>query len=150
MSDNVIAESSGSEVTRTDEIKFASAFVTPFAAAVAVELEELGLTKQKIDEIIMRSAKRFGEMTGEEPRGLLQPELDRRNQSATYFGWARNASSSTLDFLASVVGKHGPNLIEKLAPVVTTALEQALSNYLRGMTATDGAIKSKSTPKKRL
>ena len=48
-----------------DEIQFASAFVTPFAAAVAVELEEFGLSKHKIDEIMLRSAERFGAMNGD-------------------------------------------------------------------------------------
>ena len=42
-----------------NRLHFASAFVTPFAAAVAVELGQYGLSKQKIDEIMLRSAKRF-------------------------------------------------------------------------------------------
>ena len=116
-----------------NEIHFASAFVTPFAAAVAVELEEFGLSKQKIDEIMLRSAKRFGAMNGEEPRGPGQHETGSDNKSADYLGWFKSAGSQTYEFLASIVGKHGPILTDKLASVVTAILKVA--NFRDSQTA---------------
>jgi hypothetical protein len=155
MSDNLPPVDSDDKETVTasgellaNEVRFASAFVTPFAAAVAVELEEFGLSKQKIDEIMLRSAKRFGAMNCEEPRGLGH-ETDRDDKTADYLGWFKSAGGQAYDFLASVVVKHGPDLIDKLAPIVTDALQQALSNYVKGATGSNGGTKSKPTQKSR-
>jgi len=132
-----------------NEIHFASAFVTPFAAAIAMELEEFGLSKQKIDEIMLRSAKRFGALNGEEPRSLGANETDSDDKSGDYFAWFKNAGGQAYDFLASVVVKHGPDLVDKLAPIVTDALQQALSNYVKGATGSNGGTKSKPSQKPR-
>lgn len=153
MSDNLPlddkeAVSTSRELLAT-EIHFASSFVTPFAAAVAAELEEFGLTKQKIDEIMLRSAKRFGAMNSEEPRGFGQQEIDSDDKSADYLGWLKSASGQAYDFLASVVEKHGPGLVDKLAPLVIDALEQALSNHMKNASESNGGTKSKPRQKSR-
>ncbi len=160
MSDNLAPADSDDKETVSasgqllaNEIHFASAFVTPFAAAVAIELEEFGLSKQKIDEIMLRSAERFGAMNGEEPRGLVRHETyretDSDDKSAHYLGWFKSAGGQAYDFLASVVVKHGPDLVDKLAPVVTDALQQALSNYVKSATGSNRGTKSKPTQKSR-
>ena len=154
MSDNLYPVSTNGEETITkspellaNEIHLASAFVTPFAAAVAAELEEFGLSKQKIDEIMLRSANRFGDMNGGALRSRGQDGTDSDNKSADYLGWLKSAGGQAYDFLASVVGKHGLVLIDKLAPVVTDALQHALSNFMEGATGSNGRTKGKRKPK---
>jgi len=114
-----------------NEIQFASAFVTPFAAAVACELEEFGLSKNKINEIIWRSAKRFGAMNEEKPSGLGEPQTDSDDTSVGFLGWLWTAGGQAFDFLASVVVKHGPGFVDELTPIVKDALLQAIAAYVR-------------------
>ena len=123
------------------QLHFASAFVTPFAASVAAELEEFGLTKQKIDEIMLRSARRFGAIGAEAPHVNNDHETDSSDASGDYFGWFKSASGQAYDFLASVVAKHGPDLVDKIAPFVKDALQQALSNYLNDAIRSNGGTR---------
>ena len=71
------------------DINLASAFVTPFAAAVSVELEEFGLSKSKIDEIMLRSAKRFGARAVQRSQLTVIANIDLSPPSAAaYRSWA--------------------------------------------------------------
>ena len=156
MSDNLRpGDSSDKETVSTsgellaNEIYFARAVVTPFAAAVAIELEEFGLSKPKIDEIMLRSATRFGNMNGEGSPGPGQHEPDSDNKGADHVGWFKNAGGQAFGFLGSFVGKFGPHLLDKLAPIVTDALEQALSNWMKGSSGSHGGTKSKPNSKSR-
>ena len=74
---------------------------------------------------------------------------DSNDKSAGYFEWFKSASGQAFDFLGSVVKRHGPDLIDKLAPIVTDALEQALTIYMTGAAESNGGTKSKPTRKSR-
>jgi hypothetical protein len=114
-----------------NDIHVASGFVTPFAAAVAAELEEFGLSKQKIDEIMLRSAERFGVMHSESMSAFYQHKADATDKSTDYLEWLKSAGGQAYDFVASVVEKHGPDLVDKLAPIVVDALQKALSDHMK-------------------
>ena len=141
--------------TLAKQVHFASASFTPFATAVALELEDFGLTKQRIDEIMLRSARRFGAMSGEAWRdpgqhktGGAEKTADHPNsadEEADYFAWFKSAGGQAYDFMASLMVKHGPELIDKLTLLVTDALHEATSNYFKGPSRPSG----KGRPKQR-
>jgi hypothetical protein len=112
------------------KVQFASAIVTPFAAAVAEELETFGLNKQKIEEIMLRSAQRFEAMDSESAQlGTLNgPAADEK--SGDVLDWFKTAAGQAYDYVSSVVSKHGPAVAEAVTPIVTAALEKALYNFL--------------------
>lgn len=121
-----------------NEIHLASAFVTPFAAAVAAELEEFGLSKHKIDELMLRSAKRFGAMSEEIPNTYSPRATDSAEKTGAYFEWVKWASVQARDLVASLVTKHGHFVVEMLAPIVRAALEDAISNAVKNATGGRG------------
>lgn len=120
------------ETEHANEIKVAEGVVTPFAIAVAIELEEFGLSKQKIEEIMLRSANRFGSMVNEK---LQTPELEKErinDQGADFFGWIKNAGGQASDFVWSNLGKHVPSAIDAIAPIVVEALADAVRSQFKG------------------
>ena len=128
-----------------NEIHFASAFVTPFAAAVAIELEEFGLSKKKIDEIMLRSAERFGSLNGEERPSRSGNAAESDNRSADYLGWISAAGSEAVGFIGSFLGKTLPVLWDKLTPIFINALEQAISDHVKASMRPSGETKSKKS-----
>lgn len=139
--------------TLAKQVHFASAFITPFATAVALELEDFGLTQQRIDEIMLRSARRFGAMSGEAWHDPGQHKTDgaektadhpnSADEEADYFAWFKSAGGQAFDFMASLIGKHGPDFLEKLAPLVMDRLHEAISDYVNGASTSSGKGRSK-------
>jgi hypothetical protein len=111
------------------QVFLANAFVTPFAAAVAAELEEFGLSKSKIDEILLRSAKRFGELREDMFDGLDNTDATRSEKGAGVWSDLWNAGGQLWDYLAAAISTHGPRLADKVAPIVEDAVITALREW---------------------
>ena len=119
--------------------------LTIFAAAVAAELDEFGLSHAKIEEIMRNSAKRFGEESDWAPevntRRVTNAEPDQSDAAheASVLGWIYQAASGAYDAFASSVAKHAPGMFDRLSPMVVEALENAImtaiNNYLNGRAA---------------
>jgi len=65
----------------------------------------------------------------------MQGLVHRQQTNSTETGgdvldWLKSAGGQAFEFVSSVVTKHGPVVVERAAPIVSAALEQALSNYL--------------------
>jgi hypothetical protein len=138
---------SGQLVAR--QVQFANAFVTPFAAAVAAELEEFGLAQHKIEDILIRSARRFGAVHAEALNLRSAPEIDSSQNETDIFSWLKAAGGQAFDFLASVVATHGPGVWEKVSPVAEAVFVEAINSFLRNATGPRGAKTSTSVGKSR-
>ena len=114
------------------QVFLANAFVTPFAAAVAEELEEFGLSKPKIDEILLRSARRFGELREDMFDGLHKTDATHSDKDAGVLSDLWNAGEQLWDYLAAAISTHGPRFAEKVAPIVEDALITALRDWFYG------------------
>ncbi|MCB1534178.1 MAG: hypothetical protein KDJ44_05480 [Rhodoblastus sp.] len=130
--------------TITRQIDSEIALIPQFAAVVAKELEEFGLSKQKVDEIMLRSAQSFGSNISLAAVVDQTLRADEKNPEVSYFEWFKAAGGTAATYLASTASKHAPDLVDRLAPKVADALHLAISNYLDSLTRPS----SRSTSKK--
>jgi len=100
------------------EVFLANVFITPFAAAVAAELEEFGLSKPKIDEILLGSARRFGELRSDTYEIPNNSNTTDSEKVAGMFAGFFSAGEQLFGYIWEYI----PRFAVKVAP----ALEEAL------------------------
>ena len=111
------------------QVFLANAFVTPFATAVATELEEFGLSKPKIEEILLRSAKRFGEFSEDMFDGLNNRDATRSEKDAGVWSDLWSAGGQLWGYFAAAISTHGPTFTEKVAPILEDLVIAAIKEW---------------------
>ena len=138
------------------EVRFAHAVLTPFAVAVAAELEEFGLTKQKVDELMLRSAKRFGNIAENvsthpayQENDTVAEETAPDTSWSQSFSWFKNASGQVHEFMTGFIEKRGPKIAQTLNNVLVDVLEVAILNFIQGAARSSGKARPKPQQKSR-